>query len=175
MRDDEFTDLFRRHAGAMLRHATRLCGDRAQAEDAVGEAFARMYARFPHATIHSPRAYLRRAVVNEVHDAHRHHFRARGLLARPTPDLIQEGHAELLAERGRVTRLLADLPRRQRVVLMLRFHADLSEARVAEVMGCPLGTVKSLTSRGLGRLRAALEYEEGALADGHAAASRNQP
>ena len=36
---------------------------------------------------------------------------------------------------------------------MLRYFDDLSEAQVAEVMGCSVGTVKSTTSRALERLR----------------------
>jgi RNA polymerase sigma factor (sigma-70 family) len=45
------------------------------------------------------------------------------------------------------------LPARQRAVLVLRFHEDLTEAEVARLLGLPLGTVKSLAHRGLARLR----------------------
>ena len=40
---------------------------------------------------------------------------------------------------------------------MLRYFDDLSEAQVAECMGCSVGTVKSTTSRALERLRAIVE------------------
>ncbi len=49
---------------------------------------------------------------------------------------------------------LASLPRQQRAVLMLRFHADLTEVATAEVLGIRVGTVKSYTARALAALRA---------------------
>jgi RNA polymerase sigma factor (sigma-70 family) len=45
------------------------------------------------------------------------------------------------------------LPPRQRAVIVLRYYEDLSEVEVARLLGLPLGTVKSLGRRGLGRLR----------------------
>ena len=45
------------------------------------------------------------------------------------------------------------LPARQRAVLVLRFHEDLTEVEVARLLGLPLGTVKSLAHRGLARQR----------------------
>jgi DNA-directed RNA polymerase specialized sigma24 family protein len=52
---------------------------------------------------------------------------------------------------------LAGLPPRQRVALVLRYFEDLSEADVAEAMGCSVGTVKSTTSRALERLRGVVD------------------
>jgi DNA-directed RNA polymerase specialized sigma24 family protein len=45
-------------------------------------------------------------------------------------------------------------------VLALRYGADLSEAETAELLGVTAGTVKSLASRGLSRLRADLDPSE---------------
>jgi DNA-directed RNA polymerase specialized sigma24 family protein len=53
-----------------------------------------------------------------------------------------------------VRRALVTLPHRQRAVLMLRFHADLTEAATARVLGIGVGTVKSYTARALAALRA---------------------
>jgi RNA polymerase sigma factor (sigma-70 family) len=62
--------------------------------------------------------------------------------------------AEALAERDLVLRALGRLPSRQRAVLALRFYEDVSEAQIAEVLGCATGTVRSLTNRALSALRA---------------------
>jgi RNA polymerase sigma factor (sigma-70 family) len=50
-------------------------------------------------------------------------------------------------------RLLATLPRRQRVVLVLRYYEDLSDDRIAEVMGCRPTTVRVHAHRGVATLR----------------------
>ncbi len=66
-----------------------------------------------------------------------------------------ETRAELLA----ALRRLGD---DDREILGARFFLELSEAETAETLGLPRGTVKSRTSRALGRLRAALATDEGA-------------
>ena len=48
---------------------------------------------------------------------------------------------------------LAQLPRRQRTVLILRFYEDMPFRDIAEAMDAPEPTVKSLARRGLERLR----------------------
>jgi RNA polymerase sigma factor (sigma-70 family) len=52
-----------------------------------------------------------------------------------------------------VREALGSLPDRQRAVVVLRLFDDLSEAQVAQVLNCPVGTVKSQLSRALARLR----------------------
>ena len=59
-----------------------------------------------------------------------------------------------VAVRMAVRDALGSLTRRQRAVLVLRVFDDLSEAQVAHLLGCPLGTVKSAMSRALAQLRA---------------------
>jgi RNA polymerase sigma factor (sigma-70 family) len=63
-------------------------------------------------------------------------------------------------ERIDLYRALEALPRRQRDVMVLRHLADLSEADVAELLGCSVGTVKSNASRARAALRAVLTIEE---------------
>ena len=51
------------------------------------------------------------------------------------------------------------IPKRQRTALLLRHYARLSVRETAAAMGCSEGTVKSLTSRAIERLRAELVEE----------------
>ena len=52
-----------------------------------------------------------------------------------------------------VREALAELPSRQRAVLIMRFYADLPFAEIADALGTGESTVKSLARRGLQRLR----------------------
>ena len=52
--------------------------------------------------------------------------------------------------------LVCALPARQRAVIVLRYYEDLTEAQIADVLGCAPGTVKSQASAAIGALRRAL-------------------
>ena len=62
---------------------------------------------------------------------------------------------------------LAQLPARQRAVLVLRYWADLSVAEVADILGCSAATVTSTASRAAARLAQALAHGEPAATDPH--------
>ncbi len=135
---------YRAHHLALLRLAWLMSGSRERAEDAVQEVFLR-YQGLPSAP-RDPWSYLRRMVVNEVIDAGRR--AAVEARFRPDQDLVL--HDPELDETWAAVCELSEGPRR---ALILRYYADLPLAEVAEVMGAPLGTVKSWIHRGLERLR----------------------
>jgi RNA polymerase sigma factor (sigma-70 family) len=56
-------------------------------------------------------------------------------------------------DRDEVWRAIAQLPRRQRAVIILRYYEDLTEAQIADLLGCSAGTVKSQCSRAIATLR----------------------
>ena len=51
---------------------------------------------------------------------------------------------------------MKQLPPQQRAVIVLRYYEDLSEAEIADTLGCSRGNVKSTAHRALQSLRAAL-------------------
>jgi RNA polymerase sigma factor (sigma-70 family) len=54
---------------------------------------------------------------------------------------------------------LATLPPKMRVLVVMRYWADLSVEQVADLLGCSTGNVKSQSARGLDKLRAVLEQD----------------
>src|SRR5436309_13850486 len=152
-------ELYRRHAPDAARLAYLITGDRALAEDLVQDAFVRMVGRYRD--LRNPdafAAYLRRTVVN-LSNSHFRRLRVeRAYVARegmrPAPA------APELGAREEMWQALLRLPERQRTAIILRYYEDLSESETADAMRCPKGTVKSLVSRGIERLRQEMKRDE---------------
>ncbi|GAA1531815.1 SigE family RNA polymerase sigma factor [Dactylosporangium maewongense] len=150
---DDFEEFVRAAWPGLLRSAWLLTGDWHRAEDLVQTVLARVYGRWKRVRDDAPQAYLRRMMVTTYLNWWRRRWRGEVafdvLPEHPSGDPYSGSDLRIsLAE------MLASLPRRQRAVLMLRFHADLTEAQTAQAMGISVGTVKSYTARALDRLRA---------------------
>lgn len=144
----ELESLYRTHFQPMVRLAWGLTGSRAVAEELVQDAFVRLHGRL--AGVEHPAAYLRTAVVNACRGHHRRVRSRLRMAAEPAP----AGAAPEVIE---LWDALEVLSARQRAAVVLRFYEDLPEAEVAQILGCRPGTVKSLTSRALERLREVVE------------------
>jgi len=139
---------------ALLRTAWLLTGDWALAEDLVQTALVRSWPRWERIWGRGdPEMYVRQVMVNTWSGWRRRRWRAE----QPS-GAVPDGPAggDLAAEaalRVAVRGALGLLSDRQRAVLVLRVFDDLSEAQVAEVLGCAVGTVKSTMARAVARLR----------------------
>jgi RNA polymerase sigma-70 factor (sigma-E family) len=152
-------DLYRTHAPEAHRLAYLLTGDRELAQDLAQDAFVKVLGRFHD--LRNPDAfwwYLRRTIVNLSRSHFRHRTVERAWLARQRPDPTAP-EPEDFGERDRLRRALMSLRTEQRAAIVLRFYEDLSEVDTAQMLGIPVGTVKSTVSRGMERLRAELERE----------------
>lgn len=150
-------DLFAEHAPQAGKLAYLLTGDRHLAEDIVQEAFVKLTGRFDHIRNRDAfPSYLRQTIVNLA----RGHFR-RQSVERRYLDRNSGGHFHDaipdLEGRSALMEALDRLPQRQRAAVVLRHYNDLSERQVADLLGCSVGNVKSLTSRGLATLRSHLK------------------
>lgn len=146
-------ELYAQHGPSAARLAYLLTGNHSTAEDLVQEAFVRVFGRFRD--LRDPGSfewYLRRTVVNLANSHFRRLRTEREYLRRRRVEPALPSMPDLAA-RDEMWRALQRLSQRQRAAIVLRFYEDLPEAVTAEVLQCPVGTVKSLVSRGLARLR----------------------
>jgi RNA polymerase sigma-70 factor (sigma-E family) len=156
---DEFVCL---RLPSLLRVAKALCVDHGTAEDVVQEVLLRVYERWDAiAVLDQPDAYVRRMIVNEYLSWRRKWARittARDLVV----DVAAVADPEKTAtDRVQLAGEIARLPARQRVVLVLRYVAGLSDTEIADELGCSAGTVRSHASRALATLRIRIDRVEG--------------
>jgi RNA polymerase sigma-70 factor (sigma-E family) len=152
-RDQEFAEFFSARFDGARRIAFAMCGSWSDAEEIAQSAFVKVYARWTKIRLETVDAYLRTVLTRVFLDTKRR-GRAREQVVAELPETIappDAGPAERLALRA----ALMAVPPGQRVVLVLRFVADLSIEQVAATLGCTTGTVKSQTARGLVTLRTA--------------------
>ncbi|MFE4378152.1 RNA polymerase sigma factor [Streptomyces cyaneofuscatus] len=164
--DRGFAELVRSHGGVVYSVLLRLSGSSRDVEDLVQDTFLRAYTAlsgYPpeRRGALQPRAWLLAIGTN----VWRNHVRT--LTRRPVAESgvdvgelpLADGRpgperrAEHVAERERLVAALAELPERYRVPVVLRHIAELGYAEIADLLGCPVGTVKAQVSRGLAALR----------------------
>ncbi|MGZ4561545.1 MAG: SigE family RNA polymerase sigma factor [Mycobacteriaceae bacterium] len=155
-----FADVVSAHAPALLRLAVMLTGDPLEAEDLLQSTLLRSVRHSGRvAAMSAPAAYMRRVMVNEHLSSGRRHGRLR--LASGSPVGARDeptvpAGSEAVDARDEVWRWLTVLKPRQRAVLVLRFYEDLTDAAIADALGCREATVRSHAFRGLAVLRSHL-------------------
>ena len=155
MDEERIAELYRAYAGVGQAVALSLCGDPAGAEDVFHDAFVNCAVGIGR--LRDPerfRQYLLRAVIRTAISRQRRTASETRALQRYKSS---EAPRTDLAAASPISKDVADalisLPVRQRAAVAARFLLDWSESQTADAMGCRIGTVKSLTSRGLAQLR----------------------
>jgi RNA polymerase sigma-70 factor (sigma-E family) len=151
----EFSEFFASQYGPLCWLGLLLTGSRTEAEELAQEALVRTWWRWQLVGRPAdPAGYARQVLVNRRRSLRRRTAVQARWLARSRPAEQEEVAPPADHERAMVLwQAVRALPPRQRAVLVLRFHQDLTEAQVARLLGLPLGTVKSLGHRALARLR----------------------
>jgi RNA polymerase sigma-70 factor (sigma-E family) len=150
---------------ALVRLARLLTADHHRAEDLVQEVLARAYVHWRRIQrTERPDMYVRRMLVNANVSWWRRGRREVSVawVDESSADLgtgagrLGTGAADLgagAADRDEMWRLVADLPPRQRAVLVLRYYEDLDDASIAEILDCSAVTVRTHAMRALVTLR----------------------
>jgi RNA polymerase sigma-70 factor (sigma-E family) len=145
-----FDALYQASNAHMTRLAWLLVGSREVAQELVHDAFLAIYQRWD--LIENPGGYLRRTVVNKGMQWRRRRHREHDLLAvvgeppptgDPTIDTMWDSIQRLRPER--------------RTVVVLRYWADLPHGEIAQLLDCPVATVRTRLHRALNDLRKELD------------------
>ena len=152
-----FAQFVREQTTALLRSAYLLTGSSPAAEDLVQETLLRLFPKWDRVMAADvPMAYVRRSLVNGFLNQRRRP-QSREIVVDAVPERLENGVGRDIgvdvSNRDLVWRLLATLPDRQRAALVMRYFEDLADPEIAQSLGCRLGTVRSLISRGLAALR----------------------
>ena len=162
---EAFGELVRRHQLAAIRLAAVVVGSTEEARDIVQEAFVKAYRKIERFRGDAPvRPWLLRIVANESKNSLRSRMRradretrhgALAVVPPPAPDDVAANSVDA----AKVLAALRTLSHDDREVLALRYVVGLTETETADAIGAAVGTVKSRTSRALGRLRAVIPSE----------------
>jgi RNA polymerase sigma-70 factor (sigma-E family) len=157
-----FAAFVREYTPALLRTAYLLTGNGNAAEELLQDTLVRLYPKWDRVEqADAPLAYVRRSLANAFVNQQRRASRREFAYA-DVPERMDDRDAfGQIADRDEIWNRLAVLPQRQRAALVLRFYEGLSDEDAASALGCRVGTVRSLISRGLSTLRAAMATESG--------------
>jgi RNA polymerase sigma factor (sigma-70 family) len=158
----DFEALYRAARDDVYAYVATLLRDRAGAEDVTAAAFERAYRkqRLFKPSRGSERAWLFGIARNAALDELRRRKRAAALTAEPA-DLhaaLPEDDAELALRRTAVRTALATLEPRERELVALKFHAGLSNAEIATVLGVSVSNAGTQLHRAMTKLREAVEH-----------------
>lgn len=154
-----FAALVQAHQGYLRKLLGRVCrGDQARADDLAQEAFVRAWRALPQFRGDSRfRTWLTRLAYSAL-------SAERPALPRADDEPADLGaHSDFAPGadwRIDLDRAMSDLSETQRHALLLCYGADLSHAEAAQVLGWPLGTLKTQVLRAKARLRAQLQAWE---------------
>lgn len=174
---EAFRQLWESHATLAMAASLRLCHRRALAEDITQGAFLLAWRGLPRFMPGSPfRPWLMRILYRHALDV----MEKQQTYAQPLSldEMSEEEYytlagtdtraldwQEQIACREEIRLALAKLSSEQRRVIALRYGADLTELDIAQVLGWPVGTVKSRLNRARERLRLLLIDEREMKAD----------
>jgi len=156
-----FADLVRRHQSMVFSIALHFLTDRSAAEELAQDVFLELHANLP--TLKSEdhvRFWLHKVTAHRCID-----YKRRRRLPQVSLEDVAEPSAPAPAgdpifER-KLRHVIASLPEKARLIMILRYQEDLGPKDIAEVLSVPVATVKSYLQRSLALLREKLSRSIG--------------
>ncbi len=158
----EFGDLVRQHQGMVFSIAYHFLRDRALAEELAQDVFLQLYQKLGEfRSVNHITFWLRRVTSHRCIDC------SRRMKLRPKVGLDEVPEPSTAAAPGdpilsrALGKLVASLPEKARMVVILRYQEDMDPAEIAEAIDMPVRTVKSHLQRALALLREKFERSVG--------------
>lgn len=149
-----FEEIVRQHQSMVFSLACYFLHDAARAEETAQEAFLRLYQNLDR--IQSPAhlvQWLRKVTWRCAIDESRKNSHQPSVSLDDVPEpAVEQSGGDFLSDRS-VRAMVASLPPRPRMMVILRYQEELELAEIAGVMGIPVNTVKSSLNRALAVLR----------------------
>jgi RNA polymerase sigma-70 factor (sigma-E family) len=154
--DDDFAEFVGARWSSLYRLAYLLAASPTGAEDLLQTTLEKAYVNWSRiGRMEHAEAYVRRMLANTLVSSRRRAWIGE-LPSEELPETAGDSAEMPVLDRSLLWPLVCALPARQRAVIVLRYYEDLSEAQIADVLGCAPGTVKSQSSAAIGALRRAL-------------------
>lgn len=165
MNQDALIKIFDLYSSALYNYALRLCNDPLEADQVVGDVFAKLLEQLSagHGPSTNLRSYLYETTYHLIIDKSRYSRREAPL---ETVDFLRQDGSSVL--RGLEERMLFEtviraiknqLTEDQRHVIILRFLEGFSLRETAKIIGKEVYNVKVIQNRGVAKLRKALDYK----------------
>jgi RNA polymerase sigma-70 factor (sigma-E family) len=154
---DDFESFVRDRTPALVRYGFVLSGNPHDAADLAQESLARLGERWSRVSSRGdPEGYVRATMARLHISWWRRRRREHPMRVVPERGYVDAGITRADGDLG-LWRAVAGLPTRQRVVLVLRYHEQLTDEEIAGLLGISRGTVRSQAARGLDKLRQVAE------------------
>jgi RNA polymerase sigma-70 factor (sigma-E family) len=153
---EDFAEFVGARWGSLYRLAYLLAASQIGAEGLLQTTLEKAYLNWGRISrMEDAEAYVRLMLANTLVSSLRR-AETREQPCDELPETVGDPAELFVVDRHLLWPLVCALPDRQRAVIVLRYYEDLSEAQIAEALGCAPGTVKSLSGAATGALRRAL-------------------
>ena len=161
--EDTLAKIFDTYAPVLYRYALRLTGDPQEADQIVGDVFARLLEKFAEGKGPSSnlRSYLFQIAYHVVVDNARERQRTVPIDIAENFLAEDDGLSGVVDERIKLDQVQAaidtELTDEQRHVILLRYQEEFSLQETANIVGKKVNAVKALQNRGVSKLRQVLD------------------
>jgi len=160
-----FADIVREHQGMVFSLAYHFLRDRGLAEEAGQEVFLELHRHLGSIESRAHLVFWLRKVASRrcIYQIRRRSFWPKLRLDEVPEPAAKADERDPMLSRA-LARLVASLPEKARMVVILRYQEDLGPAEIAQVLDMPVATVKSHLQRSLDMLRDKLARSVGEIA-----------